>query len=80
MGSVVPGEVQVGHWENIQNIFRLDIGKIYKIYLKYPKISLFSERVVSCWHRLPKEVVESLEVFKKSVDVALRRHDQWAWQ
>ena len=34
----------------------------------------YSERMVMHWHRLPKEVVESLalEVFKKHVGVALR--------
>ena len=36
------------------------------------KKNFFSERVVKHWHRLPRVVSSSLEVFKSHIDVALK--------
>ena len=34
--------------------------------------NFFTERLVKHWNRLPSEVVEFVEVFKRHVDMALR--------
>jgi len=52
------------------NILKLHQGR-FRLNIRN---NFFSARVVRPWHRLPKEVVESLalEVLKKHVDVAQR--------
>jgi len=51
-----------------QGRFRMDIGE-----------NVFTERVVNCWNRLPRKVVEppSLEVFKRHRDMVLRDMVYW---
>jgi len=59
---VTSNRTQVGMASSLcRGRFRLDIRKVF-----------FSKGMVEHWNRLPKEVVESLEVFNKCVGIVLR--------